>query len=207
MVEVKELEWKKRDELCKGISQQGISIEEARIVLNYLEDECLIEITPPQVGESVLQMIKIKDAHTGRFEGKSYKPGNIILNIKEAAINSLAFASSAVASIAAISTSQPIIASFTILSTVLSAAVLGEIKLDDNAVLILAVLWENRHIYNQFIEADAGLEIVNDYLESYDREKLSRIQYNDLLADLEKVKSIDLNDGKIKLVEKICIEY
>lgn len=207
MTEMKELEWKKRDELYKGIAQLGISIEEARKIFVYLEDECVIEITPPKVEESTLQMVKIQATHTGRFNGKTYKPGNIILNIKNAVCDSLAFVTSTVASIGAISISQPVIAIFTILSAVLSAANLGKIELNDNAVLILAVLWENRHTYDQLIDMEDGLELVNKYLESYSRKKLSEVQYNDLLEDLKNVGSIMLNDGKIKLIEKIYIQY
>lgn len=204
---MKELEWKKRAELYKGITQLGCSIEEAKKIFEYLEDECVIEITPPKMEEPALQMVKIQTTHTGRFSGKSYKPGNIIFNIKEAVVDSLVFGTSTVASIGAISMSQPVIAILTILAAVLSATNLGKIVLDDNAVLILAILWENRHTFDQLIDVEVGLELVNKYLESYNREKLSEIQYNDLLEDLRNVGSIILDNGKIKLNEKIHIEY
>lgn len=204
---MKELEWKKRAELYEGITQLGCSIEEAKKIFEYLEDECVIEITPPKMEEPALQMVKIQTTHTGRFRGKSYKPGNIIFNIKEAVVDSLVFGTSTVASIGAISMSQPVIAILTILTAVLSAATLGKIVLDDNAVLILAILWENRHTFDQLIDVEVGLELVNKYLESYNREKLSEIQYNDLLEDLRNVGSIILDNGKIKLNEKIHIEY
>lgn len=207
MIEVKELEWKKRDELHKGIAKLGISIEEAKKIFEYLEDECVIEITSPKMEEPVLQTVKIQGTHTGRFTGKSYKPGNIILNIKDAIVDSLVFGTSVAASIGALSLSQPVIAILTIMGAVLSAVSLEKIVLDTNAVLILAVLWENRDTYDQLIDADAGLELVNKYLESYNREKLSEVQYNDLLDDLSNVESIELTNGKIKLNEKIYIEY
>lgn len=204
---MKELEWKKRAELYKGIAQLGVSLEEAKKIFEYLEDECVIEITPPKMEEPALQTVKIQTTHTGRFSGKSYKPGNIIFNIKEAMIDSLVFGTSTVASIGAISMSQPVIAILTILTAVLSAANLGKIVLDDNAVLILAILWENRHTFDQLIDVEVGLELVNKYLESYNREKLSEIHYNDLLEDLSNAGSIILDNGKIKLNEKIHIEY
>lgn len=207
MIEIKELEWKKRAELYKGIAQLGVSIEEAKKIFEYLEDECVIEITPPKMEEPALQMVKIQTTYTGRFIGKSYKSGNIIFNIKEAMIDSLIFGISTATSIGAISMSQPVIATLTILTAVLSAANLGKIVLDDNAVLILAVLWENRHTFDQLIDVEDGLELVNKYLESYNREKLSETQYNDLLADLSNVGSIMLENGKIKLIEKIQIQY
>lgn len=207
MIEMKVLEWKKRDELHEGIAQLGISIDEAKKIVKYLEDECVIEITSPKMEESPLQTVKIQGTHTGRFTGKSYKPGNIILNIKDAISDSLVLGTSVAASIGAVSMSQPVIAILTILGAVLSAASLGKIVLDTNEVLILAVLWENRDTYGQSIDAHVGLDLVNKYLESYNREKLLEVQYNDLLEDLDKIGSIVLNNGKIKLNEKIYIEY
>ncbi len=207
MIEMKELEWKKRNELHKGIEQLGISHGEAKKIFEYLEDKCVIEITSPQMEEPLLQMIKIKSAHTGRFTGKSYKPGNVIFNIKDAIGDSLVLVTSVAASIGAVSMSQPVIAILTILSAALSAAGLTKKALDTNAVLILAVLWENRDTYDKVIEAPVGLELVNKYLESYDREKLSEAQYNDLLDDLGQMGSIVINNGKIQLNEKIYIEY
>lgn len=207
MFEMKEVEWKKRDDLYRGIAQLGISIEEAKSIFEYFEDECVIEVTPPQMEEPVLQSVKIQVTHTGRFTGKSYKPGNIILNVKDGIINSLAFGTSVVASIGAISTSQPVIAILTIITAVLSVANLGKMELDEDAVLILAVLWENRELYDQLIDVEVGLELVNTYLESYNRTRLSEVRYNDLLDDLNAIRCIALKDGKIELIEKINIEY
>lgn len=209
MVEMKVLEREKREELYKGIAQLGISIEDAKKVFEYLEDACVIEVTPPKMKESPLQILKIQATYTGRFSGKSYKPGNIIINIKDAMVESLALGFSIIASIGAISMSQPMIAIFTIISAVLSAANLGKIELGDNAVLILAVLWESTRTYggDQLIDVEFGLELVNRYLQSCGREKISEVQYDDALEDLENVKCIVVKDGKIKLNEKIHIEY
>lgn len=207
MVEMKQLEWKKRDDLCKGIVSLGVSIEDAKRIFEYLEDECVIEITSPQMKAPVLQTVKMQAAHTGRITGKSYKPGNIIFNMKDGMVNSLALGASIAASIGAVSLSQPVIAILTILGAMLSAANLWEKELDEDAVLILAVLWESRNTYDQLIDIEASLAFVNTYLESYNRTRLSKVRYNDLLDDLNAIKCIELKDGKIKLKEKINIEY
>ncbi|MEZ3485347.1 MAG: hypothetical protein K1W22_01770 [Lachnospiraceae bacterium] len=206
MVEVKEIEWKKREELCKGIARLGLSDEEAKEIFEYLEDECVIEITPPQTEEDALQYVQIQSSPTGRMEAKSYKPGNIILNIKEATANSLGAGFSTAAAIGAVSSSQPVIAILTILGAVLAAASLCRIVLEDNAALILAVLWRywNNHT---LIDAETGLKRVNEYLASCDREELSKVQYNDLLEDLENIKCIVLDNGKIKLNERVHVKY
>lgn len=140
MVELKELEWKKRNELYNGIARLGIPIEKAKKIFESLEDEGIIDITAPKREELVLQMVTIQAAHTGRVSGKSYKPGNIFLNLKKAPMNAVIFSTSTAASIGAVSMDQPWITAFTILTAVLTAANLGKIELDDNAVLILAVL-------------------------------------------------------------------
>ena len=127
--------------------------------------------------------------------------------MKEAMGESVSVGLSSAASIGAIAISQPIIAVFTLLTAVISIANLGKIQLDDKAALILAVLWENRRAYNQLIDVDAGLELINRYLESHNREKISEVQYSDLLEDLENIGSIVLEDEKIKLNEKVCITY
>lgn len=207
MVEMKQLEWKKRDDLCKGIVSLGVSIEDAKRIFEYLEDECVIEITSPQMKAPVLQTVKMQAAHTGRITGKSYKPGNIIFNMKDGMVNSLALGASIAASIGAVSLSQPVIAILTILGAMLSAANLWEKELDEDAVLILAVLWESRNTYDQLIDIEASLAFVNTYLESYNSTRLSKVRYNDLLDDLNAIKCIELKDGKIKLKEKINIEY
>lgn len=206
MIEMKELEREKREELYKGVAQL-ITADEARKLLETLEDKCIIEITPPKTEESHLQTVRIQATHTGRFKGNTYKPGNIILNIKDAVLDSLILGSSTVASMEAISMSQPTIAILTIIAAMLSVINLSKIVLDDNAVVILAVLWENRYTYDSLIDAAVGLELVNKHLELYNREKLSEVQYNDLLEDLKNVKCIVLDNGKIKLNEKIYIEY
>lgn len=207
MIEMKELEREKREELCKGVAQLGIKSHEARKLLEFLEDKCIIEIIPPKKEESPLQMVRIQATRTGKYRGKTYKPGNIILNIKDAISDALILGSSTLASMGSISISEPKIAILTIFAAILSAVNLSKIILDDNAVVILAVLWENRYTYDSFIDVKVGLELVNNYLELHNREKLSEVQYNDLLEDLESVKSIVLDNGKIKLNEKIYIQY
>lgn len=207
MTKKKKLESEKREELYKGITQIGVSYEEAKKIFNSLEDECIIEITAPQVEESPLQSVIIKATHTGRFSGNSDKPGNIILNIKNAMNSTLTFTVSTITALASLSGSQSHIIILTIFSAILSAANFVKINLDNNAILILAVLWENKHTYSYSIDTEIGLELVNTYLASNNREKLSDRQYNDSLDDLEKIGSIAISNGKIKLKEKIYIKY
>lgn len=207
MREMKELENNKRKELYEGIIQLGVSSEKAKIIWNILEDECVIEITPPQMDESALQNIKLKEGHTALPRGISYKPGNIIFNIKASVIDSLSLGASIIVSIGAVSVNQPMIAIFTILTVVISVAKLGKITIKDDAALILSVLWKNVSINELSIEFEKGLKLINKYLEENNREKMMEMQYNDLIGYLEEIECLTVIDGRISLKEKICIEY
>lgn len=107
----------------------------------------------------------------------------------------------------AVSISQPIMAILTIVVAVLSIADLGKIELEDDAVMILAILWENRKRTNQPIEIEEAYNIINQELENNKRDKLSITRYNDLLEDLEKLETIEIIDNKIQLKEKVVIKY
>ncbi len=207
MYEVKELERKEREKLYKGIIQLGYSYEDAKDIFEKLEDECLIEITPPQMEEPLLQWTNVSMTHSGRYSGKTYKAGNVIFNIKESVMASAGLMTSLLASILTFSVSQPVLGILTIITAVLSAANFTKVTLDNNAALVLAVLWENKVQCMQTIEVNMGFELVNQRLIAANREKLSYSQYNDLLDDLKDIKSIEIRDGKIYLKEKIHISY
>lgn len=207
MYENKELEWNKRDEIYRGTIPIGGSYEAAKGIFEMLEDECLIDMTSPQTEEPFMQMVSLRATHSGRYNGGTYKPGNIVFNIKESVISSAKLAASLGISIGAVTASQPILTILTIIMTVLSVAELGKIELKDNAALILAVLWENKGQYTLQIEEDKGYKLVNQKLSENNRDGLSLLQYKDLLEDLEKLKSIEVKDGEIHLKEKIHILY
>ena len=207
MVEMKELEWEERDRLYKGIAALGVSYEAAKKIFARPADLCVIEVDPPQAEGPSLQAVEICAMHTGRFHGRTYKPGNIILNIQDETGEFLAFGASVAASIGALSASQPIVACFTILAAILSVAALGKKQLDDDAALILAVLWEDRDRYGTLIDRETGYELVDQYLKLHGREGMSKSRYEDLLEDLDGVGSIEQISGKIRLKERIHITY
>lgn len=54
---------------------------------------------------------------------------------------------------------------------------------------------------------ESGIKFVNEYLKSCNREIISSVQYNDLLEDLRDIGCIVLENGNIRLIEKIHIKY
>lgn len=204
---LKELEIKKRSELYGGLTCLGFTFEEARNIFERMEDECLVEVIPPQAEEIPMQWVHLHAGPTGRYSGNSYKPGNIIFNVKDAVLNSLSAIISAAASMAAFSMDEPLIGGLTVFSAFLSIATLGKASMNNELSLVLAVLWENRHVYGNSIERKDGLRLANDKLSTYGRENLSDVQYNDLLSDLDHMKCIELVNDRIILREKVCISY
>lgn len=207
MVSDKVAESKKRSELYKGIEYLGFSEKDAKKIFESFEDECIIEITAPQKESIPMEWTITRKSHTGRYKGNLYKPGNVMFNIKKAVVGSMVTGGSVISSIMAVSISQPIMAILTIVVAVLSIADLGKIELEDDAVMILAILWENRKRTNQPIEIEEAYNIINQELENNKRDKLSITRYNDLLEDLEKLETIEIIDNKIQLKEKVVIKY
>lgn len=207
MANDKEAESKKRSELYKGIEYLGFSEKDAKKIFENFEDECIIEITAPQKESMPMEVAITQKSHTGRYKGNLYKPGNVIFNIREAVVSSMVIGGSVISSIMSVSISQPIIAILTIVVAVLSIADLGKIELEDDAVIILANLWKNSKGANQPIEIEEAYNIINQELENNKRDKLSITRYNDLLKDLEKLKTVKIIDNKIQLKEKVVIKY
>ena len=191
----------------KGIEYLGFSEKDAKKIFESFEDECIIEITAPQKESMPMELTVVRTSHTGRYKGNSYKPGNVMFNIKKAVVGSMVTSGSAISSIMAVSILQPIIAILTIVVAVLSIADLGKFELENDAVTILAILWKNRKETNQLIETEEAYNIINQELENNKRDKLSITKYNDLLDDLEKLKTIEIINDKIQLKEKVVIKY
>ena len=83
VIELKNKEMKKREGLREIIEKYFDFDIDSGTILDYLEDERIIELTAPLKKEVKLQYIEVKGNHTGKFKGDSYKPGNIIINIKK----------------------------------------------------------------------------------------------------------------------------
>ena len=208
MTELKELEREKRKEMYVALAKRlDISNENSKKLFDYMEDECMVEITSPQEEESSLQTVKAEISHSGRFKGKSYKVGNIFFNIKDSIINSMAFGISTIASLGSISIEQPIIAILTAMAALLSAENSCKVDLEDDAVAVLAILWENKSLFGDRIKSKEALKLVNARLVEYNRDEISESRYNDLLDDLQAVKCIAIEDDKVILKEKVHISY
>lgn len=208
MKELKELELKKRQELLEIFDDLDYSNGDAKQLLIYLEDENFLEITAPKADEVPLEYTRINATHMGQYSGRSYKPGNIIFNIKKAVPKSINILFDTTVSIGAIASAQPIIAIFKILSKMITAIDFCRVELNGDAAFVLAVLWENKASYtNHGLDTEAAFETINNKLTEMNRPILSKMIYNDILEFLHKIGTITIDNGNIILKEKVSISY
>lgn len=194
----------KRQEICNVISSAGITDGQAEQLLKWLEDECLLEIYPPEEPEYPMQYMTISSPYTGKGSGATYKAGNIIINIKKSILDSAAFIASSVATLGAISCDNTGVATLTILSILLSLPGQSKISLAKDEAFILAVLWEERQ---RDLSVEQSLLCVNQKRAKYNKKVYSEEEYADILDNLVAIKSIEIVNDTITLKERIQIKY
>lgn len=207
MRELKELEAQKRKDIVEGIQRTGISREEAQRIFEYLEDECYVEVIAPREKDVRLEYVALTGNRRGGYFGNSYKPGNIILNMKKAVNNTILTGSSIVTTLAGITENQPLVAIMGLVTVIASCTSYIKMELNKDLALVLAVLWENKECYNKYISFEEGLRLVNERLKEYDREEITRMEFTDIVEELEEIKCIEIVGDAVVLKEKVRIEY
>lgn len=200
----RDLECAKRQEMCKVISSLGIGGGRAEQLMERLEDEGWLAIYPPEEPEHRMQYMVISSPYSGRGEGTTYKPGNIIINLKKSILSSAELLFSSGAAAGCISHDNPGVAVLTILSTLFSVAKLSKISLAQDESFILAVLWENQQ-KNMSIEQ--SLVHVNQKRRECNKKIYTEEDYMHILDDLAAIKSIEIVNDTIIMKEQIRIEY
>ena len=204
VIELKNNEMKKREGLREIIEKNFDFDIDSRTILDYLENECIIELIPPLEKEVKLQYIEVKGNHTGKFKGNSYKPGNIIINIKKTLISSVQIFLSVPITMGSFSEEHPIIGGLSLISTVLLIAGLSKVELTEKASLVVVVIWENRLEYKN---TDEIYNLVNEKLKIYERTPLKRNDFYDVLEELQNIRCIEICSNEVLLKEIIKIEY
>lgn len=194
----------KRQEICNVINSAGIESEKAEQLLKWLEDECLLEIYPPEEPEYPMQYMTIFSPYTGKGRGATYKSGNIIINMRKSILHSTALLASSAATLGAISCDNPGIAALTILSILLSLPEQSKISLAKDEAFILAVLWEERR---RDLSVEQSLLCVNQKCEECNKKVYNEEEYADILDNLVAIKSIEIVNDTINLKERIQIKY
>lgn len=204
--ELKKLENKKRKEIIALIDNFLENNHDSEEIINYLEDECYLEISPPKKLIEKNKSLKIIDDHTYNFKGNSYKPGNIIINLKKAVIRTFFnLAENTVSAVDSLSNCQTVSGTISLLSILLLIAGLVKIKLSNLASLTLIITYNNSHLEKNSIED--VYSSLNDKLEAIGRNKITLREFFDVLDELENIKSISIDNNKINIEEKIKIKY
>lgn len=206
---LREVEDKKRRELSDDINNLSVfgeTITNAEKVIEYLEDACYIELSPPETSDEIIQWVDIKSLHSGEYGAASYKPGNIFINIRSALAENVATTLDVIVSAGSFENDHPVIGSIAMVAALLSVAGFSKINLSAEAALILVVAWKCRneagHRTTKYV-----FEAVNKELQSSGREKMTMDKYSTALTELERIRCIEINSEEIEIVEKIQIQY
>lgn len=189
------------EEVVKNISQQGqvSDLSEARVralLSAAVEVAKPIKLSSPSSSENRTMSWAVE------FRGDVYsiKPGNISINWTKIPM----------------STAEMALAPFGVGGFVAILALLVKgmyalfditsIKLTDNHVVVLGVLWDT-YSKERGITEDRLSREVDDYLIAKGKDALTSKQFASIINDLIKFKSIDMVDGLVNPKERIVFEY
>lgn len=208
MREDKEAALEIRKKICDSMVAWGLEKKETQEVLNYMERNGFIEISAPKEQERPMQNIDIRVSHFGDYSAVSRKNGNIVYNIKNAMWAVLETGVQMGDCIKCVANQQLTKLDFVkLILAAISIVSLRKIKINDTASFMLAVLWKERHLYNENFTLDEGLHIINRRLSEEERAIMSELEYNKNLDYLSKIGCIEIADDKIFLIEQIRIKY
>lgn len=86
-----------------------------------------------------------------------------------------------------------------VLASIFSACDVLKVDLNDDAVLVLAVLWENKDAGSRLINKKKGFGLVNERLKAYNKVALSCKEYDELLKKLEDIGCVALKNETVYL--------
>ena len=144
----------------------------------------------------------IMDSLNNYSNGRTIKPGNICLNIKEL----LKTIPSMVEMAVTIALDIPILQVCAALNLWKSIIDVFTIEISKDQAYLIVSLWKNSDSRHN-IAIEEGLIAVNALLERYGEQTLNNTRYNHILESLEKIHCIELEDGVIWLREWISKRY
>ncbi len=208
MIEVNELALLKRIEMQRALkSKMDCDKRVAVEILNTFEDESYIEIIPPESEEVNFEKIYAKATHLGRYKGNSYKPGNIIFNIRTCVIDFFINGAEMANAIFDFSDDQPLIGALSVFIALISSLKMIKSELEEKCVSVLAILWENGYRKGQKIEVERARSLINIQMEKKDRPIFSEVEFEDILENLEQFGCVKIDNDKITLVEELILTY
>lgn len=188
--------------------QFKITEEAADKILKLLETEDLIRIEAPEYQDRPVAVLTT-DRHLMKNElgMTSHKIGNIILNTY-LDWNKLAVAVlSSISTVAGIDMRQPFLTFVSIISVLLSASELTDIKISENGTAIIMAL--QKHKKHRAYMNTEGLckEEANEILSFHGLDEMDEDTFQNEITRLIKYKCIDNQNGMVKLKEKVISHY
>lgn len=209
--ELRVREKEKRQEIERAVfealEKMGLPTDSASRVLSNMEDNCCFEITPPLEKLKTIQYLDIKHDPLNGYKGNSYKPGNIIFNIKKSFFESsttiFGSADTIIQSLQDGAISKNEILAF--IAALLRVAGLSKSSLSIPAATILVAAWESKGIASM----DLGelFTVTNSKLALDGNEQLTWDDYNDIINEMLEMKCIEIIEGKLQIMERIVIRY
>ena len=208
------MEEKKRIDLQNNVTQQLQSViaeklsniftgeyTSASTVFDNLVENGFISISPPLEKPPVMQFLTM-DSLRNYTDGKSIKPGNILLNMRKL-IESLP---EVVTIRAGMVCDNNIVTICGALSLCLKLSDIATINISKEQAFVIVALWRNCD-FDHKISLDDGFLSTNNLLKQYGEPDFTSLKYNIIIDSLIKIKCIELTEEIIWLRERISKNY
>lgn len=190
-----------KNNISECLSNLESSEEEYETIYQQFKSCGFLSITAPYRGPLLVAFVKL-DSLKNYSRGRSVKPGNIRLNIK-ALMDTIPDMIIMSVSIAVDIPVLQVCAALNLWKTIRGVFTVDISK--DQAYLIVS-LWKNCDSRHR-ISSETGFTAVNSLLGKYGEDAINDKKYNYLLDSLERIQCIELEDGVIRLRERVSKNY
>lgn len=160
-----------------------------------------LSITAPEEDPPMISFITM-DSLKNYSSGRSIKPGNIRLNIKDLIETIPSMVEMAVS----IALDIPVLQVCAALNLWKSIRDVFTVEISKDQAYLITSLWKNCDSRHR-ITIEKGFTAVNTLLEKYGEDAINGTKYNYILESLESIQCIELEDGVIWLREWISKKY
>lgn len=195
----------KKTEIVSIIERTNDLLEE-RDISSEDTMKCFLEsggllITPPQQEPVIMHMLTM-DSLKNYNKGESIKPGNIKLNIRRLVGHLVGITEATVG----IAMDIPILKVCAALNIWKMLRDITTVEITKEQAITIIALWENCN-QQQRITLDKGFECVKSLYEQIEKDEYTWERYIQLIDDLEKIDSLELDDNGIWLREWVSKKY
>lgn len=181
-------------------SFKGTDINDS-LIYNHFLNSGFLQITPPEEDPPMMQFITM-DSLKNYKQGKSIKPGNIRLNIR----NLIESIPSAVEMAAGIAIDLPVLKICAALNLWKTIKGFFTVEISKEEAFVIVSLWKNCDSRHE-ISLEKGFISTNELLKECEEQGFSNIKYNQVIDSLIKLQCIELTEGVIWLREWISKNY